>query len=86
MPAILIALIPGLIKLAEVAFPKAADAVIGTGDAKKAFVVEYLGKLYDALHLEKVVHDFPGIDERSLFVATADLWIEALLPQIFPKA
>jgi hypothetical protein len=81
MPALLM-LIPSLIGLAEKLFPGSTDPNAPvTGSTKEAFVMKILEAAWDNLGV-KFIHDFPGIDEKRLFLRTAQVWIEELVPQI----
>lgn len=59
---LLAAVIPGVISLVEKIIPQS-----NSSEDKTDFVVSLLGKIYDA-YLKERVPDFPGIDERKLFI------------------
>jgi hypothetical protein len=81
MPAIL-ALIPTLITVAEKLFPRSSDpGAPSMGSAKEAFVLKIVESAWDSYGM-KFIHDFPGIDEKRLFMRTAQVWIEELVPQL----
>lgn len=76
--------IPGLIKLAEGLFsktevPGVPGVVASQGSLKKDFVMKALEFIYDQ-GIGKLMHDFPGVDEKRLFLRTCDVWIEELVP------
>jgi len=72
MPAILIGLLPVLVKVAEGLFSGS-----GKGPEKKSFVIGILESIWDK-GLIKLIPDWPSIDEKKLFVETCSLWIDEL--------
>lgn len=76
--------IPALVKLAEGLFSKSdapATSGVSTGSLKKDFVMKALEFLYDQ-GVSKLVHDFPDVDEKRLFLRTSEVWIDELVPAL----
>lgn len=80
LPLIGIAL-PALMRLAEGLFSSSDSAP--SGAVKKSFVLEMLGKIYDAVHFEKFLPDLPGVDEKALLLEIASVLIDKLVPELF---
>lgn len=78
---ILISFLPTLIKGAESLFPK-KEGEPSRGGEKKAFVLSMVGKAFDMLHVEKILPDFPNVDEKAYFLDIVSVSIEHLLPQL----
>lgn len=78
---LLTSIIPSLIGVAEKAILPSSNGE-KTGDLKKAFVMKMIESAYDALRVERFIHDFDGVDEKRLFLRTADVWVEELLPAV----
>lgn len=66
-------LVPVLVKAAEGLFSSKDGE--NAGPAKKDFVMKALEFLYDNA-VSKIVHDFPGVDEKRLFLRICDVFIE----------
>jgi len=77
MLPILLSVIPSLIGIAEKIIPKSD----GSGSRKKQLVMSALELVYDK-GVEKILPDFPNVDEKKLFLRTCEVWIEELVPQI----
>lgn len=77
MLPILLSAIPSLISVAEKIIPKSE----GSGSRKKQLVMSALELVYDK-GVDKLLPDFPNVDEKKLFLRTCEVWIEELVPQL----
>lgn len=75
-------LLPSLIKTAEHVFDKKNDPEVKLGEVKKQYVLNLLSNLYDSLHLEKMLPDFPNVDEKKMFLGFAAVAIDHLVPEL----
>lgn len=73
------ALLPSVVKLAEGIFSKP-----DSGAQKKEFVLKFLGWIYDRFLADKIP-DFPGIDERALFIEAGGFLIDQIVEHTFNK-
>lgn len=71
--------LPALIKVAERLFSGENKQ---PGSMKKFFVMNMISKLYDAVHLEKIVPDVPGLDEKALIMDFVSILIDRLVPEL----
>lgn len=69
--ASILGVLPSLIKLAEGIFGK------GQGDIKHQFVLSILESVWERYGSK--LPDFDGVDEKKLFIETANLWITEIV-------
>lgn len=79
MLALIPALLPSLINVAEGVFSSAPGAAPGAGQSKKNFVIDAIDKLYDFLQSRG---DVPKWLDKQLCLGLCSILIDKLVPEL----
>ena len=78
---IVTAVLPALIRIAEVALPR-REGEPERGSLKKAMVLRAVEGMYDGLQVGKILPDFERVDEKRLILDLAGVLIDHLVPDL----